>query len=88
MRVFVRESITNVFLRGGGHCFSTLLRNIYIDTTATFFLVPPRYYLTANSCYHDGYESYDWPDGWPAPSSMACGDVSPDGTGGAPEQFW
>ena len=46
-----------------------------------------RYYLTANSCIHEGYESYTWPDGWPIPSSMMCEAVSDDGTG-VPEQFW
>jgi hypothetical protein len=78
-----------MFFCGGGGIVSRRCSEIYITILPRlFFLVPPRYYLTANSCYHDGYESYDWPDGWPAPSSMACGDVSPDGTGGAPEQFW
>ena len=38
------------------------------------------YYLTANSCYHKGYQEYDWPDGWNgATSSMPCGEVSSDG---------
>jgi len=46
------------------------------------------YYLTANSCYHDGYEEYNWPSGWRGgTSSLPCGAVSSDGTG-APEQFW
>ena len=46
------------------------------------------YYLTANSCYHEGYEEYDWPSGWRGgTSSLPCGAVSSDGTG-APEQFW
>ena len=74
--VFVRA--TKLFLGGG--VVST--RN-----NDTRFFWSARYYLTANSCYHDGYLSYDWPDGWSAPSSMACGDVSVDGTG-VPEQFW
>lgn len=48
-----------------------------------------RYYLTANSCYHDGYMQYNWPIGWDtsATSSGMCEDVSMDGTG-IPEQFW
>jgi len=48
------------------------------------------YYLTANSCYHEGYRQYDWPSNWNmdnALSSMLCGEVSSDGTG-VPEQFW
>ncbi|KAL7530693.1 hypothetical protein ACHAXR_009440, partial [Thalassiosira sp. AJA248-18] len=47
------------------------------------------YYLTANSCYHDGYQEYNWPSSWDidATSSDLCGDVSSDGTG-VPEQFW
>ena len=49
-----------------------------------------RYYLTANSCYHDGYLEYSWPESWGGnmgTSSDHCGDVSPDG-GAVPEQFW
>ena len=45
------------------------------------------YYLTANSCVHDGYEKYNWPDGWEIPSADKCGNVSKDGLG-TPEQFW
>ncbi|KAL7521899.1 hypothetical protein ACHAWX_006594 [Stephanocyclus meneghinianus] len=47
------------------------------------------YYLTANTCIHNGYAEYNWPDGWRDDSLSAslCGDVSPDGDGG-PEQFW
>ena len=56
------------------------------DAIDAFLLV--RYYLTANSCYHPGYQQYNWPAGWGgATSSMPCVSVSPDGTG-APEQFW
>ena len=46
-----------------------------------------RYYLTANSCWHDGYQEYDWPASWKvdATSSGKCAAVSADGTG-APEQ--
>eukprot|EP00804_Cyclotella_cryptica_P014807 CCRYP_015026-RF/>CCRYP_015026-RF protein AED:0.11 eAED:0.11 QI:481/0.94/0.95/1/0.78/0.75/20/1173/1223 len=47
------------------------------------------YYLTANSCIHDGYAEYNWPEGWRDDSMSAslCGDISPDGDWG-PEQFW
>eukprot|EP00986_Skeletonema_menzelii_P015506 scaffold11920_cov91-Skeletonema_menzelii.AAC.4 len=45
------------------------------------------YYLTANSCVHDGYDQYDWPDGWGTPTADKCGTVSSDGVG-SPEQFW
>ena len=53
------------------------------------FDVTHRYYLTANSCIHDGYAEYNWPEGWREDSMSAslCGEVSPDGEG-APEQFW
>ena len=48
-----------------------------------------RYYLTANTCIHDGYSQYDWPAGWrdDVMSAGPCGYVSPDGLG-TPEQFW
>jgi len=45
------------------------------------------YYLTANSCYHEGYLEYDWPEGWAKPASARCESVSSDGNG-IPEQFW
>ena len=45
------------------------------------------YYLTANSCYHEGYLEYDWPEGWAKPASARCEGVSSDGNG-IPEQFW
>mmetsp|Transcript_23079 Transcript_23079/g.46713 ORF Transcript_23079/g.46713 Transcript_23079/m.46713 type:complete len:1317 (+) Transcript_23079:171-4121(+) len=48
------------------------------------------YYLTANSCVHEGYQSYNWPTSWDqriANSADICGEVSSDGTG-VPEQFW
>jgi hypothetical protein len=47
------------------------------------------YYLTANSCYHDGYQEYSWPSSWNAHATASgpCGNVSPDGDG-VPEQFW
>eukprot|EP00581_Thalassiosira_minuscula_P005354 CAMPEP_0183742588 /NCGR_PEP_ID=MMETSP0737-20130205/64777_1 /TAXON_ID=385413 /ORGANISM="Thalassiosira miniscula, Strain CCMP1093" /LENGTH=1396 /DNA_ID=CAMNT_0025978175 /DNA_START=206 /DNA_END=4396 /DNA_ORIENTATION=- len=46
------------------------------------------YYLTANSCYHDGYLQYNWPPGWDkSTASGLCGRVSSDGIG-TPEQFW
>ena len=46
-----------------------------------------RYYLTANSCYHKGYDQYNWPKQWNInpTSSGPCGVVSPDGSG-VPEQ--
>ena len=53
-----------------------------------------RYYLTANSCIHEGYLEYDWPwdYGWNAAGSGGsspdmCRKVSNDGSG-TPEQFW
>ena len=49
-----------------------------------------RYYLTANSCYHEGYQQYNWPSSWSADttlSSMLCGEISLNGVG-VPEQFW
>ncbi len=49
-----------------------------------------RYYLTANSCYHDGYLEYNWPERWggnTGTSTGHCGEVSPEG-GAVPEQFW
>ncbi|KAL7533809.1 hypothetical protein ACHAXR_005453 [Thalassiosira sp. AJA248-18] len=49
------------------------------------------YYLTANSCIHEGYEEYDWPwdYGWNtgAMTPTPCGKLSRDGSG-APERFW
>lgn len=48
------------------------------------------YYLTANSCYHEGYQEYNWPSEWhinDATSSGKCGTISSDGNG-VPEQFW
>mmetsp|Transcript_18003 Transcript_18003/g.32560 ORF Transcript_18003/g.32560 Transcript_18003/m.32560 type:complete len:250 (+) Transcript_18003:316-1065(+) len=49
------------------------------------------YYLTANSCIHEGYEEYDWPwdYGWNTGGSKSdqCGALSEDGYG-VPEQFW
>ena len=49
-----------------------------------------RYYLTANSCVHEGYQEYNWPDSWDVNqinTADLCGDVSSDGSG-VPEQFW
>ncbi len=45
------------------------------------------YYLTANSCTHEGYDKYNWPDGWGIPEADKCPHVSSDGLG-TPEQFW
>jgi len=49
------------------------------------------YYLTANSCYHEGYREYDWPSVWNIDATSLslgmCSSVSPDGSG-VPEQFW
>lgn len=45
------------------------------------------YYLTANSCVHEGYDKYNWPEGWDIPAADKCPHVSSDGLG-TPEQFW
>jgi hypothetical protein len=50
------------------------------------------YYLTANSCKHDGYADYPFPNEWGGdvalyPGLPDCGEVPPDGNG-VPEQFW
>ena len=51
------------------------------------------YYLTANSCKHDGYEQYPWPQSWEMDdptldnSLPDCGELPEDGNG-YPEQFW
>ena len=59
-------------------CFCYYFQNVFF-----------RYYLTANTCIHDGYSQYDWPAGWrdDVMSASRCGYVSPDGLG-TPEQFW
>ena len=47
-----------------------------------------RYYLTANSCVHDGYKDYKWSWNDVAMQTLPnCGKVSQDGSG-VPEQFW
>ena len=63
-----------------------IIPRLLINTTQHIYF---RYYLTANSCYHDGYLQYNWPTGWDtgATSSGVCEDVSVDGTG-VPGQFW
>lgn len=75
---------------------STIARSRRVSRTCRAAWIPAcapprhlRYYLTANSCHHEGYLEYDWPDDWniDATSAGPCGDVSPDGTG-VPEQFW
>lgn len=39
------------------------------------------YYLTANSCIHEGYDQYNWPDGWGMHTLSAgkCDTISTDG---------
>ncbi len=67
----------------------TLLRNVLTLIWTTTSPYHWRYYLTANSCSHEGYAEYNWPDGWKANAISAdlCGTVSSDGEG-IPEQFW
>jgi hypothetical protein len=48
------------------------------------------HYITANSCVHVGYNTYNWPVGphWPSASDLTvpnCGPLPPDGNG-VPEQ--
>ena len=48
------------------------------------------YYLTANSCKHEGYENYNFPEEWGNdvtlyPGLSDCGDIPEDGNG-VPEQ--
>ena len=46
------------------------------------------HYLTANSCSHEGYDEYDFPDSsWRPPNTAICDPIPPDGNG-VPEQFW
>jgi len=45
------------------------------------------HYLTANSCAHDGYKDYDWPDPSWKPTNLGLCIIPPDGRG-VPEQFW
>ena len=45
------------------------------------------HYVTANSCMDEGYDSYDWPEGFHPGNVAACGVLPPDGRG-VPEQFW
>jgi len=44
------------------------------------------YYVTANSCALEGYDTYDFPPGFD-PGTSTCTSVAPDGRG-LPEQFW
>merc|ERR1740121_725466 len=44
------------------------------------------YYVTANSCSVEGYDTYDFPPGFD-PDTSTCEYVAPDGRG-LPEQFW
>ena len=46
------------------------------------------YYLTANSCKHEGYSEYNFPNNWVGvfdESLPDCGEIPPDGNG-VPEQ--
>ncbi|KAL3808826.1 hypothetical protein ACHAXA_000009 [Cyclostephanos tholiformis] len=50
------------------------------------------YYLTANSCKHEGYADYPFPEAWGSdtklyPGLPDCGELPKDGNG-VPEQFW
>ena len=45
------------------------------------------YYLTANSCVTDGYNTYAWPEGFYPGDLPVCQSIPPDGRG-VPEQFW
>jgi len=50
------------------------------------------YYLTANSCKHVGYDTYEWPEEWGDDVKLYkrlpdCESVPEDGNG-VPEQFW
>lgn len=78
------------FLFNGKKAFLYQYFNFFYDLIQIeFFVCIQRYYLTANSCIHEGYAEYNWPEGWREDSMSAsmCGEVSPDGEG-APEQFW
>lgn len=46
------------------------------------------YYLTANSCGHPGYETYNFPAEWGPVSRLAECDAIPEDGAGVPEQFW
>jgi len=45
------------------------------------------HYVTANSCLPEGYNDYDWPEGFYPGNSDTCGPLPVDGNG-VPEQFW
>jgi hypothetical protein len=45
------------------------------------------YYLTANSCVAEGYNTYAWPEGFYPGDLPVCQSIPPDGRG-VPEQFW
>jgi len=45
------------------------------------------YYITANSCKPEGYDTYDWPEGFFPGNVPVCDVIPPDGRG-VPEQFW
>jgi len=50
------------------------------------------YYLTANSCKHEGYDDYDWPAEWGDDvlryGALPDCEVVPEDGDGVPEQFW
>jgi len=43
------------------------------------------HYVTANSCMHVGYDTYNWPVGFHPGDLPVCGPLPPDGNG-VPEQ--
>ena len=45
------------------------------------------HYVTANSCLPEGYDQYNWPEGFYPGDLPTCGPLPPDGDG-VPEQFW
>ena len=45
------------------------------------------HYVTGNSCLVEGYDTYDWPEGFYPGDLPQCGVIPPDGRG-VPEQFW
>ena len=49
------------------------------------FILLQWYYLTANSCTGEGYDTYDWPEGFHPGNVPVCDSIPPDGRG-VPEQ--
>ena len=82
---------------GAGYVLNTSSSNSVIDFSFKMRLPPDLYgdivliqwyYLTANSCIHEGYDQYNWPDDWGVQlSADKCTQISTDGRG-TPEQFW